>query len=176
MRHARQKGRNYGLDGTILDGEAGDKIREGSDWIELGKKFEADKKTLEDEMDKVNHANISEEDKQSLRDELNRALELLQEQYETDVAQKLQRNHEGVQDNIEAMQEQVDEFECQHDSMRNVSMDAASTDASAAADAAEAKKRAFEEMRDEYTEKLRLQMEQAEIQRRNIRTKRLSGH
>ena len=48
-------------------------------------------------------------------------------------------------------------------------MDVASKDTSAAAGAAEAKKKEFETMKSNYVEKLKLQMEQAETQRRNIR-------
>ena len=71
--------------------------------------------------------------------------------------------------------EAADEFEKQADSLKNVQMDVASKDTSAAAEAAEAKKKEFETMKSNYVEKLKLQMEQAETQRRNIRNRRLSG-
>ena len=73
------------------------------------------------------------------------------------------------------MDQTIDELTEQVDVLRDVTMDAATTDASAAADAADAKKQEFEQMKEEYTEKLRLQMEQAEAQQRNIRNRRLNG-
>ena len=85
------------------------------------------------------------------------------------------RSRKELEDQIESMQEAADEFEKQADSLKNVQMDVASKDTSAAAEAAEAKKKEFETMKSNYVEKLKLQMEQAETQRRNIRNRRLSG-
>ena len=48
-------------------------------------------------------------------------------------------------------------------------------DTSAAADAADEKKEEFENMKREYAEKLKLQMEQAQMQQRNIRNRRITG-
>ena len=72
------------------------------------------------------------------------------------------------------MQETAEELEEQADSLRNIQLDAASTDASAAATAAEVKKQQFEAIKDEYTEKLKQKMEQAEMHRRDIRSRQLS--
>ena len=100
---------------------------------------------------------------------------LLQEQYDKEVAEEEAKIKEELEDQIESMQEAADEFEKQADSLKNVQMDVASKDPSAAAEAAEAKKKEFETMKSNYVEKLKLQMEQAETQRRNIRNRRLSG-
>ena len=69
----------------------------------------------------------------------------------------------------------IDEFTKQTDSLRGVKMEAASIDANSAADAGDTKKQEFEQMKAEYVEKLRLQMQQADIQQRNIRARRLRG-
>ena len=103
----------------------------------------------------------------------------LGKRFEADKA-KLEKEEEAkikeeLEDQIESMQEAADEFEKQADSLKNVQMDVASKDTSAAAEAAEAKKKEFETMKSNYVEKLKLQMEQAETQRRNIRNRRLSG-
>ena len=73
------------------------------------------------------------------------------------------------------MQDAADEMEKQADSLREVHMEAASVDTSAAADAADEKKEEFENMKREYAEKLKLQMEQAQMQQRNIRNRRITG-
>ena len=54
-------------------------------------------------------------------------------------------------------------------------MDVASIDATSAADAGDAKKQQLEQMKQEYVEELRLQMQQAEILERNIRARRMRG-
>lgn len=175
MRHGRQLGRNHSLDGTILQKESNDQVQEGTKLHELGTKFESDKAKLEDEIEKVQNSKISDADKRKLVAQLEGAITKLQEQYDKEVTEEERKVQEELEGQIESMQEAADEMERQADSLRNVQMDAASTDASAAADAAEAQKQTFENMKSEYVEKLKLQMEQAEIQQRIIRNRRLSG-
>ena len=175
MRHGRQLSRNKSLDGTILNKESGDQVQEGTKLHELGVKFESDKAKLEDEIEKVQNSKISDADKRKLIAQLNAAIEALQEQYDQDVTAEEERVQQELMGQIESMQEAADELERQADDLRSIKMEAASTDASAAADAAEAQKQAFEQMKAEYVEKLNLQIEQAAIQQRNIRNRRLSG-
>ena len=127
------------------------------------------------EIEKVQNSKISDADKRKLVAQLEGAITKLQEQYDKEVTEEERKVQEELEGQIESMQEAADEMERQADSLRNVQMDAASTDASAAADAAEAQKQTFENMKSEYVEKLKLQMEQAEIQQRIIRNRRLSG-
>lgn len=175
MRHGRQLSRNKSLDGTILRKESGDQVQEGDKLHELGTKFESDKGKLEAEIEKVQNSKISDADKRKLIAQLDNAIVALQEQYERDVTEEEQRIQEELMGQIESMQEAADELEHQATDLRAVKMEAAATDAAAAADAAEDQKRAFEEMKKEYVDKLNLQMEQAAIQQRNIRNRRLSG-
>lgn len=154
---------------------AGDKVYEGEKLGELAKQFVSDKNKLEDEIEKVQAANISDKDKAQIIAELNAAVVALQEQYDKDVVEEERKVQEELEGQIESMQEAADELERQVDSLRSVQMDVASTDASAAADAAAAQKQAFETMKSEYLEKLNLQIEQSEIQKRNILNRRLSG-
>lgn len=179
MRRVRSKGMNLGRHGEIgyteINAEAGERVAEGDRLHELGVKFESDKTKLEDEIEKVNASSISEKDKRNMIAQLNAAIERLQEQYDRDVAEEEERVQEEIQEQIEQMDEASKELEQQADSLRSVTMDAASTDASAAADATDAKRQEFEQMKAEYTEKLQLQMEQAEIQRRSIRARRAGG-
>lgn len=175
MLHGRQRGKNRSLDGTIIRNESDNKLQEGTKLHELGKRFEADKAKLEKEITKVQNAKISEADKKNLIAELEGGIALLQEQYDKEVAEEEAKIQEELEGQIESMQEAADEFEKQADSLKNVQMDVASKDTSAAAEAAESKKKEFETMKSNYVEKLKLQMEQAETQRRNIRNRRLSG-
>lgn len=178
-RNVFSRGMNLGRHSEVgyeeLNKEAGDQISEGEKLEQLGEKFLSDKNKLEDQIEKVQAANISERDKSKLIAQLNAAIEALQEQYDEEVTEEERRVQEELQEQIEVMQETENELAEQVDSLRSVQMDAASTDASAAADAAEAQKQAYENMKNEYIQKLNLQMEQAEIQQRNIRNRRLSG-
>lgn len=179
MRRVLSKGMNLGRHGEVgydeLHKETGEKVAEGDRLHELGAKFEADKTKLEDAIERAQAANIKPKDKARMIAELNAAIDALQAQYDDDVAAEEARVQEEIEGQIEQMGQTIDELAEQADSLREITMDAASTDASAAADAADAKKQEFEQMKGEYTEKLRLQMEQAEMQRRNIRARRLSG-
>lgn len=175
MKHGRQLSRNRSLDGTILQKESHDQVQEGTKLHELGVKFESDKAKLEDEIEKVQNSKISDADKRKLIAQLNAAIVVLQEQYDRDVTAEEQRVQQELLVQIDSMQEAADELERQADNLRSVEMEASSTDASAAADAAEVQKRAFEQMKAEYVEKLNLQIEQAAIQQRKIRNRRLNG-
>ena len=142
---------------------------------ELGAKFVEDKTKLEDAIERVQASGIKPEDKAKIIAELNAVIDAVQAQYEDDVAAEEAKVQEEIEGNLEQMDQTIDELTEQADYLRDITMDAASTDASAAAEAADAKKQEFEQMKEEYTEKLRLQIEQAEMQKRNIHNRRLSG-
>lgn len=166
---------NRSLDSTILQKESSDKIYEGKKLHELGLKFEADKIKLETEIMKVQNSKISANDKRKLIVALEKTVTLLQEQYEQDVTEEEQKVQKELNSHIDSMQEAADELELQSESLRNVEMEAAATDTLAAADEADAQKQVFENMKSDYLEKLQLQMEQAENQKRNILSKCLRG-
>lgn len=175
MRHGKQLSKNRSLDGTIIKEESDNKVQEGEMLHKLGEKFKSDKETLESEIEKVKDSIISDEDKREIIAQLEIAIEKLQEQYDQDVTAEEERLQQELMEQTESMQEAADEFDRQADDLRGVKMEAASTDMSSAAEAAEAKKQSFEQMKAEYVDKLNLQIEQANIQRRNIRKRRLSG-
>lgn len=175
MKFGRQLIRHENFDGSILSKEASDQVNEGAKLHELGSKFESDKLKLEEEIDKVRNSKLSDDDKKRLVTQLNVAIEVLQEQYDQDVAEEEQRVREKLIERIDSMQEAADELDHQASDLRSIKMEAASTDASAAADVADAQKQMFEQMKAEYIHKLNLQIEQATIQQQNIRNRRLSG-
>ncbi len=166
---------NRSLDSTVLQKESSDRIYEGKKLHELGTKFETDKTKLETEIVKVQNSKISAKDKRKLITELEKAVTLLQEQYERDVTEEEQKVQKELNSHLESMQEAADELEQQSESLRNIEMEAASADTLAAAAEADAQKQLFENMKSEYTNKLRLQIEQAENQKRKILSRRLGG-
>lgn len=175
-RKVLSRGMNLGrhLSYDEISRKSEEQVAELSRLGELGEKFISDKDKLESEKEKAKNAKISEEDKASILEELDAGIKKVQEQYEKDVAAEEQSTQETLESHIESMQETAEELEEQADSLRNIQLDAASTDASAAATAAEVKKQQFEAIKDEYTEKLKQKMEQAEMHRRDIRSRQLS--
>lgn len=175
MRLGRSLGLSRGLDSRAMDEQAEDSVLEGTRLHELGEKFVSDKEKIEAEIEKVENSGISEQDKKKLIDQLENALSCLQDQYDLEVTEERERLKQELEYQILDMQDAADEMEKQADSLRDVHMEAASVDTSAAADAADEKKEEFENMKREYAEKLKLQMEQAEMQQRNIRNRRITG-
>ncbi|MBR5509863.1 MAG: hypothetical protein IKV59_07400 [Lachnospiraceae bacterium] len=175
------KTRNKGMDTKGLDcysiqKEASDQIQKNERLRELGEKYVRDKETLEKEIEKVKAAKISEEAKTKLIGELEGAIRTIQEQYAEAIVEEESRVEEDLEIQLELMREMAEEFGQQADSLRDVQVEVVGKDASdAAAAEAEAQKTEFERMREEYGAKLQLQMEQAQMQRRKIMLRRLSG-
>ena len=158
---------------TTLKKELDEGFDIGDKKLDFGKKFELDKAKLEDAMAKVEASSISDEDKESMIQELSNALHALEEQYDRDVFEEMMNTKKTINSGIQQMNASISELNEQQDSLKDITMEAASVDAKAAADEAEKKKREFEEAKNEAVEKLRLQMEQAEMQQRNIRMNRI---
>lgn len=78
-----------------------------------------------------------------------------------------------MEEEVQLMDDLTEELDKQATSLRDVNPEAASTDASAAADIADDQKKENEEMKEEYLGKLKLQKDQAEMMARQIRTRRL---
>lgn len=179
MRRVRSRGMNLGRHGEIgyaeLDNRINENFDEGNRLHELAIKFSSDKIKLEDEIDKVRSSKISEKDKKRIIETLITAIEELQQQYEDDVAAEEIKVQKEIMDDFETIDEAVEELDQQVDSLGNITMDASATDAKAAANEAENKKQEFIRMKNKNTEKLKLQMEQAETMKRQIMARHLSG-
>ena len=141
MLHGRQRGKNRSLDGTIIRNESDNKLQEGTKLHELGKRFEADKAKTWERDNKSSECKNFRSRQKKLIAELEGGIALLQEQYDKEVAEEEAKIKEELEDQIESMQEAADEFEKQADSLKNVQMDVASKDTSAAAEAAEDQKK-----------------------------------
>ena len=179
MRRVFGKGMNLGkyVEASYdeLHKETGEQVSEGNRLHEIGIKFEKDKIKLENAIERVQASSIKAEDKAKMIAELDAAIDALQAQYEDDVVAEEAKVQEEIEERLSQMDQTIYELTEQGDALRDVTMAVATTDASAAADAADAKKQEFEIMKEKYIEKLRLQMERAEIQHRNIRNRRLTG-
>ncbi|WP_443626986.1 hypothetical protein, partial [Catenibacterium sp.] len=175
----RNKKMKYGSDKklggslTTLKRELDEGFDMGEKKLDFGKKFELDKAKLEDAIAHVEASSISDEDKESMLQELSNALLALEEQYDRDVFEEMMNTKKTINSGIQQMDADINELTEQQDSLKDIKMEAASVDAKAASDEAEKKKREFEEAKNEAVEKLKLQMEQAEMQQRNIRMNRI---
>jgi uncharacterized protein YukE len=161
------------LDSAKIKSESDDLIEEGTALQELAERFNADKNKLEDEIEKVEKSPLSAEDKKRILEELKKAVQDLQAQYDREVAEKQKQVYEALEEEIQLMDDLTEELDKQATSLRDVNPEAASTDASAAADIADDQKKENEEMKEEYLGKLKLQKDQAEMMARQIRTRRL---
>lgn len=176
------KGRN--LDRWVLQSEADSRVREleklraaagGGKKPPGGGDFEEDLSKLEAAIERTQDSKISDSDKKAIIAQLDIAIEAVKEQYDRDITKEEERVQQELLELTESMQEAADESEHLAHELRSVEMVASDTDASAAADEADAQKEAFEQIKSEYVDKLNLQIEQAAIQRRNIQNGRLRG-
>lgn len=172
IKHGRELSRNKGLDGTIIQKEYDNHLKDLDAIHKLGEKFNSDKQKLEAEIEKVEQSNIKPSDKSQLILILNAAIEELKTQYDREVSAEEEKLKKSMLEQTENMQNAADELNKQAASLRSVRMDAASTDASVAADAADSKKQAIEQMKTEYLEQLNLRIQAAKIQQRNILNRR----
>lgn len=175
MLHGRQRGRNKSLDGTILQNENNDIHSEIKEKNELGEKFEADKATLEAQIDAVEASDLAPREKKAQLMKLREAVEKLKKEYEEQVTEKVEELKEEAESVMEEMQEAADKLKKQEDSLRNIKLEAGSMDGSAAADAAAEKREKFEQMKEEATRELELKMQRLQEQQRNMRAQNLRG-
>ena len=169
----KSKGVNLERQLDSAKSESDDLIEEGTALQELAERFNADKNKLEDEIEKVEKSPLSAEDKKRILEELKKAVQDLQAQYDREVAEKQKQVYEALEEEIQLIDDLTEELDKQATSLRDVNPEAASTDASAAADIADDQKKENEEMKEEYLGKLKLQKDQAEMMARQIRTRRL---
>lgn len=164
-----------GIDRNVVKREIDERVQEGDNLQNLGEQFARDKAQLEQALENVENARISDADKQAMKAELYRALEDLQEQYEEDVEEKEEELEEAFEETIDDMQDAADELEQQAADLRGIRMEVSRTDAASAAEVAAEKQREFEEMMADANQKLDLQIQQMNQIRQNIRSRRLGG-
>lgn len=142
---------------------------------DLVKRFIVDKEKIEERIERVQNSKIPEEEKSKFLSILDDCMNLLQLQYEDEVTAEQEKLQEEMQFQLEQMDEAAEEFDNQLKSLNDVSMDVASVTMDKAINEAEEKKQDFVNMRNEYTEKLNRQIEQANMLRRQILSRRMNG-
>lgn len=178
MTHGRQRSRN--LDGTILKKEATDLAAEHKRLDELGQGYLADKKKIEDEIEHVENANISAEDKAKLKKKLEVAMDTVVEQYSTEIEEAQHRIEEEMDSLLDEAEEAAKEKE--HVSAAfgggngSDGGDSGALNLSDAAEEARKQEQEFKEIYSNQAERIKLQMQQSELQRREMRKKQLGGH
>jgi hypothetical protein len=168
-------GRSREIGISEIDEDTESHVDDGDRLGALAMRFLEDKEKIEDAIERVEASDISSEDKAHMIAELNEAMDQVQAQYEADVEAEQAKVHETIEGDLDQMDQLMDEFSDQADALREVTMDVAEADTSAAVEAAEAKRQELERMKQEYAEQLRLQMEQAEMLAREMRSRRLGG-
>ena len=163
------------FDQDAMTKEADDSFADHDKLRELGEKFESDKAAIEDAIDRVEASSLSTSDKKQQLLNLKSELEKLQKEYETQVTEAEKEIEDEIREQIDNFQEAADEAQEQADALLGVQMDTGVADLSGAADAAIAQKEAYERLRQENVQRLELKIQQAEIQKRNMRSRRLSG-
>ena len=166
MKKILTKGMNLGRYDNLSYDDMNKETQEGIDCDRdihgIGEMFEADKAKLEAAYERILSSSIAHEDK----------ARMLAEQYDEEVAAEREKVQKEIEERLNQMQETADELSKQSDDLKTIVMEAASTDASASASAAEVKKQEYLRMRAEYAEKLRDQVEQAEAQKKSIHSRR----
>lgn len=175
MAHKRILSLRKGYEGPIYPSGGGGDDPPWDDLDELGKQFLRDKAKLEEQFEIISNSDLAPQHKKGQLEALRVEVLQLQEDYQKMVVDKQNKLQEEHMEEIWQLQETADELGQQEERLRNIHLEVATTDTTAAANAAGEQKRMFEQTKAEYVEKLNLQIEQAEIQRREIRRNRLSG-
>ena len=139
---------------------------------EEGGKFLRDKEALEEHYRLIEESSLSAEDKRKALEALKELALLREKDFEDNVEKEREKLQEEQEDRIEEYSSGIEEINEEADSLRGVKLEADSADASEVISALDEKKAEFEKYKADAEEKLRLQIQQAEIQARNMRNKR----
>ena len=174
---SRKKGIHKGcLDSSEIRRETDQNIQEGERLGELAKRYEADTLIIEEKIKKIEDANFSYADKVMMLKELKEEIIHLQEQYEKNVVEKEAILQEEIKEQIEMIQGNADEIKKMSESIQNIELAEGTKDRiEAAENIAQEKQKELELMKKEYMEKVKLQMQQAEIMKRNMQREWFSG-
>lgn len=149
-------------------------VQKADNLHKLGEKIETEKEVLEDAYDRVKASGIKESTKKKMLAEIEGGIEIKQEEYDRNVADKQVKVQVEIQEQLERMEGASNELGKQEDSLRELGIVSNSTDASAAADVVGEEKREFEQMKAIYAEKKDSLFEAAKAQRDRIRARRSS--
>lgn len=159
-----------------IDHETDSKISEIDDSIRyLGGKFENEKAAIERDMQDLEEANVSDDDKILIREALQKQLDETRRQYDDQITKLIEIRQREVESLLNEMQDSADEFGETAENLRSETLEATGDDLGEAADAADEKKEQFQQMKEDYAQQLQIRVQQAEQQRRNMMSNTLSG-
>ena len=143
--------------------------------IKLGEKYVKDRTALEEEYERVEQSSLSASDKQEILSKLEAALEELQERY-TDEVISPQKNVEAlIRDQIDDCQDASDDAQEQVERLHRSNSSTRYVDLGGAADAAELKKKQYDQLRKDQIKRFEDQINQANHQKKTMLKPRL-GH
>lgn len=175
MKFSKGQDSHKEIDYDVLHEDMDRHFDAGEELKGIGEKFVSDKEKLEDAIDRIQNSKLSLGEKAEMLAELNNTIEALKKQFDKDVAAVQAKVHGEIDELIDEVEQGVTELSEQANSLKEVSLDAASTDTSAAADAADKRKQEFEALQRESVQKLQLQMDSAARQQREMFRRRISG-
>lgn len=152
--------------------------REGTDSaidekLDLGEKFEIDKRAIEEKIDEIEASDLPAKEKRKQLQSLKEELEKNKKDYEEKVSELAEELLEKGQEEVDQMTESIEKLTEQEDSLREVKSESGEMDLSGAADAASERKKQFEKNKEEAIRNLDLKIQQLQIQQRNMRANRL---
>ena len=140
----------------------------------LGEKFLSDKAKIEEQISRVEKMG-DRKAKQSLLAELKADLEIMQKEYDDQVAKKQEELVELSNQNLENMDITAEEIGEEEKELGETSLDASSVDLSKAADIAAQKREEIEKYREQCARELELKIQASQKQMQEMRRRRLSG-
>lgn len=137
----------------------------------LGKRFEADKNTIEQRIIEIQESHLAYKDKQDMILGLEAELEKLREQYDSEVDKKNAELAQYFQDEIRVVQEKIESLKESLFSIKEMNVEATSFDRDKASDSIREKQSEYEAVQRESKKTLKSIVKTMEEQKRNIRKK-----
>lgn len=160
----------------VMKGEITETQNEYDNLIKgLGRDFEKERAKLDEAIEFIEMSNKDEDYKQKARKKYEYAVEMLKEKYDRDVKKVEEELEQQMLEQVEEMDEHIQENEKNIEAMREVKNEASETDMSEVVEMTEQDTKEWENLKTATLEKRKLLKEQADIQERNVRVRRLSG-
>lgn len=140
-----------------------------------GQKFEKDKIMLEAKIIEIENSLLSRQDKINILRELKRCIEVLIEEYEKKVSEKIETLKKNAEELVKKLDEVMEELGEIREELREKNMESTTKNTFEASEEASRKNAEFDHIKKEYTTKLNARMQIFEERQRYIRNRNLSG-
>lgn len=134
--------------------------------------FLNDKEILEQQFEDISESSLSTEDKRKTLEALKELALMREKDFNNKIIKERERLQEEQQREIDDVTSGIEELSEKIDMLENNPLEANSVDASSVIETLKDKKSEFEVEKEKYKEQLRLQIQQAETQARNMRNKK----